>query len=972
MSKNKNAWICSFYSFKGGLGRTLACANIARHLAEDRGYRVGLVDMDLEAPGLSQEPLCSALERPLGDFGKTLRDEVIDKSDGFILGFADAFKYQENWEASRTLQKAVVPLPLEGYGSLFFMPSGPNTLTLDRYGHRWDFVAAIAKSNSKVPEATNRLFRAFIDEFNLDYLLIDCRTGYGEFFETTAISIPNCLFLFLGFTHQNLPGLERVYKYTLAQPNDQSIKKSGSIHREAPSFLSLTPIPSGGSEKLEHAILRTNEHLQRLRKDREQLVKSAKSTPRFAFNIPRSVDFWHYYTSTAAFEETYFIGNYPHSLAAHEYKRMADTIERLIQVPVPADETSTGQSLKHGDDKDTTIAIAADQHQQPHIETFFKSVEFELKNQKRTKNERKTKSQLAADGERCYRNGKLTLNVFYFDSDSTDSPWANPERLDDYDLVMAPYRSLPAISDHLCTYRQIRTINKLKECHFAMVDLRKIDAIFPGWKNWCSYQNFIYGLPFIFSTPLFYDWNYFIHGLCEDYWTSKYETDAGQAVHELIFGSEGDSESVEYKEKYERFSFLPSNWEVLLELISLGYESGLKEKIGYSTTPQAIHREWNAIVSQFGGGVIDIYDARINGDFQLEHSGTVLGTEIYYKWRMCCELYKAGKTSKRSNKKISPTDNVLEFCRRKIGLNLGTSADLTFSENEPDDEWSQICKRYENQELFEYTENGESPGHPSIELPLLNVSVASTNKPNTKHGEPSDAFNEDSSNRVRVNVSRLPRDIRYNPATVIYGSMFVIPKKYAKSNQDSTNAPCKKLEAVSQLLNDFLDVNRQEQLVKRGFPSPCLPIIKKQIVAATEIRRKLVRKKNLLSQKRVENEKQQNGQDGEIRLHIARVNDQNWAWISYLTFLRAQEDAIKFGKLSVPDYKHRETKQTEDKSRPAVFIGEKIEELYYEWKKKIRADDRAVAEIVKLDTTKIIEEELNRIQQALSKSYDIS
>ena len=46
--------IYTFYSFKGGVGRTMALANVAALLAK-WGYSVLVVDWDLEAPGL--EPI---------------------------------------------------------------------------------------------------------------------------------------------------------------------------------------------------------------------------------------------------------------------------------------------------------------------------------------------------------------------------------------------------------------------------------------------------------------------------------------------------------------------------------------------------------------------------------------------------------------------------------------------------------------------------------------------------------------------------------------------------------------------------------------------------------------------------------------------------------------------------------------------------------------------------------------------------
>src|SRR5881398_1050556 len=46
----KPFWV-TFYSYKGGVGRSMALANLAALLAR-RGRRVFMIDFDLEAPGL--------------------------------------------------------------------------------------------------------------------------------------------------------------------------------------------------------------------------------------------------------------------------------------------------------------------------------------------------------------------------------------------------------------------------------------------------------------------------------------------------------------------------------------------------------------------------------------------------------------------------------------------------------------------------------------------------------------------------------------------------------------------------------------------------------------------------------------------------------------------------------------------------------------------------------------------------------
>jgi cellulose biosynthesis protein BcsQ len=53
-------YIVTFYSFKGGVGRTMSLVNVAVALAS-AGRRVLLVDFDLEAPGIPTFELFSSV-----------------------------------------------------------------------------------------------------------------------------------------------------------------------------------------------------------------------------------------------------------------------------------------------------------------------------------------------------------------------------------------------------------------------------------------------------------------------------------------------------------------------------------------------------------------------------------------------------------------------------------------------------------------------------------------------------------------------------------------------------------------------------------------------------------------------------------------------------------------------------------------------------------------------------------------------
>src|SRR5436305_1706735 len=71
MERPPRGRIVTFYSFKGGAGRSMALANVAWILAS-RGERVLVIDWDLEAPGLHRY------------FAPFLRDGDLHETEGLI------------------------------------------------------------------------------------------------------------------------------------------------------------------------------------------------------------------------------------------------------------------------------------------------------------------------------------------------------------------------------------------------------------------------------------------------------------------------------------------------------------------------------------------------------------------------------------------------------------------------------------------------------------------------------------------------------------------------------------------------------------------------------------------------------------------------------------------------------------------------------------------------------------------------
>ena len=153
--------IISFYSFKGGVGRTLLVGAMAWHLARE-GKRVAVLDLDLEAPGLSVL-LSGGGSRGILDFiidhiatGKTsaLSDyhgaaSALGDNDG---GNIDVFSAgRMNWEY------------LEKLARLDFAAVGPDD-------HR----------ESPTSAALGALLREIKRELQPDFILLDSRSGLHD------------------------------------------------------------------------------------------------------------------------------------------------------------------------------------------------------------------------------------------------------------------------------------------------------------------------------------------------------------------------------------------------------------------------------------------------------------------------------------------------------------------------------------------------------------------------------------------------------------------------------------------------------------------------------------------------------------------------------------------------------------------------------------------------------------------------
>ena len=181
-------YVTTFYSFKGGVGRTMALVNAAVTLAL-RGRRVLVVDFDIEAPGLDTFDVLRPREEVPG---------VID----FVT------RYLESGQAPNAADFiGECPAIGEQGGGLWIMPSGRNETYAANF-NQVDWGALYDRHDGyllleDLKEQWNQILEP-------DYVLIDSRTGHTDTSGICTRQLPDSVVVFFFPNEQNLRGLTEV------------------------------------------------------------------------------------------------------------------------------------------------------------------------------------------------------------------------------------------------------------------------------------------------------------------------------------------------------------------------------------------------------------------------------------------------------------------------------------------------------------------------------------------------------------------------------------------------------------------------------------------------------------------------------------------------------------------------------------------------------------------------------------------
>jgi len=185
--------VITFYSYKGGVGRSMAMANIGVVLAQ-WGYKTLVIDWDLEAPGLEKY------------FQGYIDPDTITKKAGLIdllnlrLNELSMDVSCINWE------EYITPVPVNGNTHLHLITSGRRDENYVKNVRRFDFASFYNDCDGG--QYLEDLRESWLNTYQ--FVLIDSRTGLTDSSGICSIHMPDVLVLLFTPNEQSFEGIKDV------------------------------------------------------------------------------------------------------------------------------------------------------------------------------------------------------------------------------------------------------------------------------------------------------------------------------------------------------------------------------------------------------------------------------------------------------------------------------------------------------------------------------------------------------------------------------------------------------------------------------------------------------------------------------------------------------------------------------------------------------------------------------------------
>lgn len=275
----------TFYSFKGGVGRSMAMMNTAFALIAE-GKKVLVVDFDLEAPGLDTFALPNSANKNPG-----VVDFVCDYIKTGIVPEIDEYIFRSSTDDSSG-------------GELWLMPAGrrdekyADLMNFINWGELYD-----KKDGYLLLEDLKAQWKNFLEP---DYVLIDSRTGHTDEGGICTRQLPDAVVCLFFPNRQNLIGLTRIVN---------RVRKENDIRKEkfpGKDFITLHFVTSNVPDLDDE-----NSVLEKTLSDFETELQYSE----LAATI-------HHYPSLALLNQDIFTRDRPKSRLAAEYRQLVTAIQK--------------------------------------------------------------------------------------------------------------------------------------------------------------------------------------------------------------------------------------------------------------------------------------------------------------------------------------------------------------------------------------------------------------------------------------------------------------------------------------------------------------------------------------------------------------------------------------------------------------------------------------------------------------------
>ncbi len=270
-------YVMTFYSFKGGVGRTMALLNVAGELLR-KGRSVLVVDFDLEAPGIDTYKLPRPSTRTPG-----IVEYVTEYLQTGVAPSFLGFCYES-------------PRVVEGSGRLWIMPSGRQ--------EQPEYAAELAAIDWQDLYANRDGFLLFQNlraewenRLQPDYVLIDSRTGHTDVTGICTRQLPDAVAVFFHPDEQNRRGLASI----VHQIRDEA---TSPRHRDIKLYFVMSNVPDLDDE--------------------DEILARSMEQSRESLGYRELTAVIHRYNSLALLNQVIFTIERPKSRLAAEYRALVE------------------------------------------------------------------------------------------------------------------------------------------------------------------------------------------------------------------------------------------------------------------------------------------------------------------------------------------------------------------------------------------------------------------------------------------------------------------------------------------------------------------------------------------------------------------------------------------------------------------------------------------------------------------------